>query len=1422
MPWGTRLQFAGILLIAHCAVCMGAGAQIIFESEPERQLGGIRGFGAVFSPDSTMFAQAAGNAVTLHDSSDGAETGQLLIHSAQVTALAIAPDGRYLAAGTSTGNITIWDLETNQRVFSFGAHTGRVYSIVYSPDGSEFVSSGQDRYARIWNANNGALRQAFRHILSGLSYLINATAYSPDGQTLVTCGEDGTLYSWNRSTGTPVRTFNKTSYDLNDVTFVSDSEFVTAAEDGTVRLWNTGATLAFDLIVDLTTSAWSVTPVPGQAQTILVGQGNASARTYDLITGNEQIVYAGHLGNSVAARISPDGRRIVTSSINAGETFLWDAAVSAVVTTYRTPGEIINVARLNAAEDRVVIGMDYTGATIWDIESNTPVRTVAAGYYVETAAFHPTLNAVFIGGNESRVRLWDIASGAQLREYSGHTGNINSLDLTPNGALLATGSSDREARIWDTSSQQLLMRFTGHSQSINAVAITPDGRWLATGSADDTAILWNTDTGIIVQRFTGHRGDINAVDISDDGKWVLTGANDGTARMWSSDTGVAVVHFDHFGLQVNSVVFSPDRTAVFTGVSDGTSRVFDAQTSVELERYTGHNSSVRSISLSSDGLTAVTAGSDRAVHLRAAVESCTARCAGQTQDTDGDGLSDCYEQCIYLNPNSADTDSDGMPDGYEVANFLLRRFPDRDVDKDNDGLGNYDEFVLGTSPIDPDSDDDGMLDGDEVRYNFDPLVDDADGDRDEDGLDNVEETRIGTSPNEADSDGDTMLDGYEVFFRLNPTTQDANSDYDLDGLTNLEELELRTHPVNSDTDGDRLSDGYEVEHGLNPLLHDSDRDTDGDGLSNMEEQTARTHPNDPNDPPQPTYVAPERTFEGSPNGSLEKPFLSITAAMLDVARYSYFYPATIQALEGDYIDAFTLGSNITLEGQGPDTVFRRPPDKALGFIGSGSNSRIRNCTIALGDDFYLGSQAMLDIKQGPFNAENVIFEGTEGVFATGIQVSTSNATGSKILDCTFRNLGTGVSIYDVNARVGRCLFEGITGSGIQLLHRSGSFVAPTLGSTGTLPDTGFNRFRDVSGIALELVDLSSTLVRAQWNDWGRYRATDINDTILRLGNTADGTVNFLPYVTAPLEDGDAVIVPRNNSSVQIFEESDHAAVEINGQYVPINDRGYSVFRDLAPGVYEYVASADKRCSVVGRIRVKESGISVEAPILPAGEGYVPYEGEATLEGETCFVFEGEAEASGTEAETQNEGAPEGDEEGQPDGAPEGEPGPQPVRADLLLDRFAEMDVDGDRQLSFSEVNAVLNIPPSRLVPLDLNEDGILSFGELQQSVAGFPSIHSADTNGNHQLELTEFLRVVQLYKVGGYRCAFDLDTEDGYVLATPESVLPRSCRPHSSDYRGGADGTIDLSETLRAIQLYNFGAIASCPGAFEDDFCNGS
>ena len=134
---------------------------------------------------------------------------------------------------------------------------------------------------------------------------------------------------------------------------------------------------------------------------------------------------------------------------------------------------------------KVVEGLPVGWGACYQIVS-LDIATEALSYWNKCAA---------IGTFHGTIIILNVITGDQMGVLSGHTGGVNSVTFSPDGASLISGGDDKTIKCWDVQTGGVIKTFFGHTEGVTSVSISPDCTMIASASDDGTICLWNIQTG---------------------------------------------------------------------------------------------------------------------------------------------------------------------------------------------------------------------------------------------------------------------------------------------------------------------------------------------------------------------------------------------------------------------------------------------------------------------------------------------------------------------------------------------------------------------------------------------------------------------------------------------------------------------------------------------------------------------------------------------------------------------------------------------------------------------------------------------------------------------------------------------------------------------------------------------------------------
>jgi WD40 repeat protein len=541
------------------------------------------------TPEGTLLASGSvDGTIRLWNPHTGQYLAQLTGQQGSISALSFLADGHWLAGGSDAGTLYWWDVVTAHNAASVNPtipclgqaqrHASRIRVLAFHREGNLLASGSSDRTIGLWRisasaelvvgnaehrvdavtplallpvSNDGAtpshsptptgeesvptphagrVRAGLTitpiHTLIGHTYEVASVAFAADGTRLVSGGAERMVRLWETAAGQPLGVLHGHATVLHSVRFSPNGALIASGgADGIVRLWDGRAANPTILRHCEGHTAQIFTLAFHPAGTLLAsGSGDQTIRLWDVPTGQRVATLPGHAHYVLSVAFSSDGRWLASGSAD-GTVRLWSLAQIGLPTGG------------GAAQPAAMLRLSETGG-VFCVVFSPDGRTL----------FCSCLNQLY------SVPVSDLAATLRTLEHDelppsiipllGHTGRINRVDISPDGARVASISMDHTLRLWDARTGQALAVRSGQGMGNSAVAFDPTGCWFAYNVEELAIAIADAHTLEVVQILRGHVSTILSLHFSpaqpQENPRLVSCGWDGTIRLWDIERGVCL------------------------------------------------------------------------------------------------------------------------------------------------------------------------------------------------------------------------------------------------------------------------------------------------------------------------------------------------------------------------------------------------------------------------------------------------------------------------------------------------------------------------------------------------------------------------------------------------------------------------------------------------------------------------------------------------------------------------------------------------------------------------------------------------------------------------------------------------------------------------------------------------------------------
>ena len=435
-----------------------------------------------------------------------------------------------LMVGGDDGKVNFYEGVPFKHKCEFKEHLGKFVSdIQCSPEGERFVSVGFDKKIIIYDAKEGTILDQFdaSKVDNGHKMAIISCAFI-DEDKLATCSIDRSVKIWDlkekKLLFTLIPAEGKLGTDYIFCGIVSDGKkVVTVTLNGAIYSWNVEAFAdnklpdevlfghqfpvscldmaknAKEIITGDTNNAVLIWGENGLARILYEGGKEKKGISHIALSFDESLVYVTEVQGSLLCfeRVSGE-KKFEIEDIKGNFKGLKPSRK--------------NNDEVYALQTKLVI----------KIKNGKVENKVTLGYETKCLEVNEELGEVLIGDKKGKLHVLDL----DLKEKGKndiHFGEYQSIKLSPDGKLIASGDNQRQILVYEADSKKVICdRFGFHTGSVFDLDWTSDSKFLASASLDGSVMIWEIETKKRVKNYSNFDGNqINQVRFMNDNKDVV-------------------------------------------------------------------------------------------------------------------------------------------------------------------------------------------------------------------------------------------------------------------------------------------------------------------------------------------------------------------------------------------------------------------------------------------------------------------------------------------------------------------------------------------------------------------------------------------------------------------------------------------------------------------------------------------------------------------------------------------------------------------------------------------------------------------------------------------------------------------------------------------------------------------------------------
>uniref|UniRef100_A0A182U5Q6 Uncharacterized protein n=1 Tax=Anopheles melas TaxID=34690 RepID=A0A182U5Q6_9DIPT len=296
--------------------------------------------------------------------------------------------------------------------------------------------------------------------------------------------------------------------------------------------------------------------------------------------------------------------RIMVVAFSSGSFYLYELPDVNLIHSLSISEASIGSVAFNDTGDWLALGVSSLGQLlVWEWQSEQYImKQQEHSQGMNCLSYAPDGHLLVTGGQDGKVKLWNVTSGFCVVTFSEHTSAVMAVEFSRNKKFLVSASLDGTVRAYDVTRYRNFRTFTSPEPvQFASVAVDCSGELVAAGGQDSFEIyLWSMKLGRLLEVLSGHEAPVVSLAFSPvaSSSAMVSGSWDQTLRIWDCLESSGTHETVPVGSDVVCVAFKPDGEEVAIATLNGNITVFHVKTAAQLASIEGRNDMEGSVSQS--------------------------------------------------------------------------------------------------------------------------------------------------------------------------------------------------------------------------------------------------------------------------------------------------------------------------------------------------------------------------------------------------------------------------------------------------------------------------------------------------------------------------------------------------------------------------------------------------------------------------------------------------------------------------------------------------------------------------------------------------------------------------------------------------------------------------------------------------------